>query len=206
MTLQSDPGWLPARRGCLTTSRFKDARAKLKSGKPAEARIQYAMELVAERVSDWAVSRFVTDAMQRGIDLEPDAIRAYETHTGYFCQPAQLIQHASIGEFLSTPDGLIGGDGLVEVKVPSITKFVRWRSEGIIPEEHLDQLQGQQAVCRREWTDFVAYCPEMPNKFQLFLVRYMPTAVEMKQVDADAREFLDLVEEMFSQFVTGQAA
>lgn len=206
MTLRTDPAWLPSRRGCLTSSRFKDARAKLKGGKPAEACMTYAMELVAERVSDWAVSRHVTDAMQRGIDLQAPAIAAYEAHKGVLVGPERLVTHPEIDSFLSTPDGFVGADGLVEVKVPSVTKYVKWRAEGKIPDEHMDQIIAQQAVCRRQWTDFVAYCPEMPPPLHLFVVRYEPTVEEMVQADADALWFLDLVETMFHQFVEGKAA
>lgn len=207
MTLQTDPQWLPARRGRLTTSRFRDARCKLKTGKRAESSITYAYELVAERVSEYAVSRFVTDAMQRGLDEEPFAVMAYEAATGNLCEPARLIAHPTLDEFLSTPDGFIGDDGLIEVKVPSVQKFVRWRAEGKVPDEHLDQLIGQQAVCRRAWTDFVAYCPEQPPEYQLFIVRFVPTAEQIEQADADAAEFLQLVDDLFIAFTHhGKAA
>jgi hypothetical protein len=168
--------------------------------------MNYAMELVAERASDWSVSRYVTDAMQRGIDLQEPALTAYEAHAGVLCGPERLLAHPTLEHFLSTPDATVGADGLVEVKVPSVTKYVRWRAEGKIPEEHIDQIIAQQAVARRKWTDFVAYCPEMPPPLHLFVVRYEVDLTHIEQADKDARWFLDLVETMFHQFVEGRAA
>ena len=166
----------------------------------------YAMELVAERASDWSVSRKVTDAMQRGIDEQEPALNAYEALTGVLCGPERLVAHPNIEHFLSTPDAFVGTDGLVEVKVPSVVKYVKWRADGKIPDEHMDQIVAQQAVCRRSWTDFVAYCPEMPKPLDLFVVRYEVMPEHIEQADKDALWFLELVETMFDQFVSGKAA
>src|SRR5690348_4002618 len=124
--LQSDPGWLPERRGRLTASRMNDACAYLKSGKEAEARRKYKIELVAERMADWAMNHYVTPAMQRGLDFEAEARREYETRTGYFCKAPGLVHHPRIDLFAATPDGFIDSDGLLEIKVPQVPTYIDW--------------------------------------------------------------------------------
>ena len=205
MILQSDPGWLPARRGCLTGSRMADALAYLKNGKEAEARRKYKIELVAERVSDHAVSRYVTPAMQRGLDLEPDAKDAYEIETGFLLGPAAWFEHPRLDYFGATTDGSIGDDGLAEFKVPLVHNYVEWRLAREIPADHLPQLLAQLAVTRRRYVDFVAFCPEAPPSKRLFIRRLEPTAEDIANLEAGAAAFLAEVDKMFRAFTEAAA-
>lgn len=202
MILQSDPGWLPERRGRLTASRMNDACAYLKNGKEAEARRKYKIELVGERMCDYAVSRYVTDAMRRGIDLEPEARSAYEVHSGNLCGPAALVHHAAIEWFSATPDGFIDPGGLLEVKVPSVENYVGWLSDGVVPEQHVLQMTAQLSCTGRRYVDFVAYCPEMPPPKRLFVRRFEPDAEMIAHCEAAARQFLAEVEALFEAVST----
>ena len=197
MILQTDPGWLPERRGRLTASRMNDALAYLKTGKEAEARRKYKIELVAERMAEYAVNHYVSPAMQRGLDLEPTARAAYEAHTGYLCSPAALVHHPRIEWFSATPDGFVDADGLVEIKVPQVTTYIEWLAGGVIPEQHIAQLTAQLAVTGRAWVDFAAYCPEMPAARQLFIRRLTPTPEDIANCESAATAFLVEVEAMF---------
>jgi predicted phage-related endonuclease len=197
MILQTDPGWLPERRGRLTASRMNDALAFLKNGKESEARRKYKVELVAERMVDVAVDRYVSPAMQRGLDLEPDARAAYEAHSGNLCGPAALVHHPRIEWFSATPDAFVDADGLAEFKVPQVTTYVEWIAGGIIPEQHIAQLTVQLACTGRQWVDFAAYCPEMPPPRRLFVRRFAPTPAEIADCEAAASAFLAEVEAMF---------
>ncbi len=205
MILQSDPSWLPARRGCLTGSRMADALAYLKNGKEAEARRKYRIELVAERVSDYAVSRFVTVPMQRGLDLEPDAKDAYEVETGVLLGPAAWFEHPRIEFFGATTDGSIDADGLAEFKVPLVHNYIEWRLAGEIPADYMPQLLAQLAVTRRRYVDFVAFCPEAPFSKRLFIRRLEPTAEDIANLEAGAAAFLDDVDKMFRAFTEAAA-
>ena len=198
--LQTSDQWIPARRGNVTTSRQADVAAKLKSGAWAKAATDYAIELVAERACDYAVERAVTPPMLRGLELEPVARAAYEARTGELVDPAALVPHRGIPEWLSTPDGWIGADGLLEIKCPLVTTFVRWSAEGVVPEQHVPQLTGQQCVTGREWTDFVAYCPEMPEGRRLFVRRFVATQEQRDAVTQVTVEFLEMVDSLFIKF------
>lgn len=198
--LQSDPAWRAARRGHLSTSRLADAMAKLKSGSPAQAQIDYAIELVAERLCDHLVDRYVTPAMQRGLDQEPYARAEFESQTGMLAAPAGWVLHPSIEMYGSTPDGFVDDDRLLEIKVPGVAKYVRWCIDGRVPDEHLPQLIGQQAVTGRRLTYFVAYCPEMPEPRRLFIREFAATDEQLQQSNEAAQAFLDRVDSMFIDF------
>lgn len=206
MILQTDPGWLPERRGKLTASRMADAMSFLKDGKtPSAARRRYIVELVGERAFEVAVDHYVTPAMQRGLDLEPEARAAYEAVSGNLVAPAALVAHPSIENFAATPDGFIDDDGLLEIKVPTVATFIEWRMAGVIPEEHIPQLAAQQVCCRKRWTHFVAYCPEMPKPHRLFIRTYLADPAYMATIESAAVRFLAEVDAAFEKFTTSPA-
>lgn len=202
MTLQSSPGWVIERQGLLTASRMKDALDYLKSGKESEARRKYKIELVAERAYGRAVDHYVSPAMQRGLDEEPNARKAYEATTGTLCGPARLVLHPRIDFFGGTPDAFVGADGLAEFKVPTPTTFVTWTLGGVIPEDHMPQLLAQLAITGRQWVDFCAYSPESGKTF----IRRLDRDEEaIANIEAGARAFLAEVDALFEQFTTAAA-
>ena len=192
--------WLVSRRGALSSSRMNDALAFLKNGKEAEARKQYKQELVAERVSDYAVERFVTGPMTRGLTLEPDARAAYELKVGEFLHPARLFLHPSIEHFVATPDAP-QSDHVVEFKCPMVKTYMDWWFGKEIPEQHKNQMAAQILCAQKEYAVFVAYCPEMPENRQLFIREYRPTAEELEKVEQGAKVFLAEVDAMFDAFI-----
>ena len=79
---QGSEDWLAVRKGCITGSRFKDCRDRLKSGAPSKACISYAHDTARERVGGKAPSKFTNSAMKFGTEQEPLARLAYEAATG----------------------------------------------------------------------------------------------------------------------------
>ena len=190
------PSWTAARRGCLTASRMNDAMAflktKSKDGQPveSEARRKLKFDLLAERLTGIAVDHYVTPAMQWGVEQQANAIAAYEARTGDLVGPELFVLHQSIDWFGATPDGLLGPDGLLEVKCPTTPTFLRWMQAGDVPDEHRLQMLAQLACTGRSWVDFVAFDPRMPEKHRLMVVRYEPPKSEIERVEEGAQQFL----------------
>lgn len=195
------PNWYAARRGCLTGSRMEDAMAYLKTGKPSQARLDYIADVVNERLTGEAVTHYVTPAMQWGIDQEDAAKAAYEVATGRLIEACGFVRHDSIEWFGATPDGLVG-DGLIEIKCPTSRKYQAWILAGVVPEEHKPQMIAECVCAGREWVDFVAYDPRMPERQRLFVRRYTPTKEEREAVEAEAIRFLAEVDEMFDRILS----
>lgn len=183
------PNWHAARRGLLTASRIADALAVLKNGKPSESRRKLMFDLLAERVTGIAVDHYVTPAMQWGVDNQPHAIAAYEAETGELVGPELFVLHPTIDWAGATPDGLVGRDGLIEIKCPTTPKFLAWVMAGEVPEEHKPQLLFQLACTRRYWVDFVAFDPRVKHP-QLFIRRFEPLKADIERVEDGARQFL----------------
>ena len=161
-----------------------------------------AFELLAERVSGYAVDHYVTPAMQWGIDNQPHAIAAYEAETGELVGPEVFVLHPEIDWAGATPDGTIGRDGLIEVKCPTTPTHLTWLLAGEVPEQHRLQMTFQLACARRQWVDFVSYDPRIKGKAQLFIRRFEPSRDEIEKVEAGAREFLNELEAMSLQLET----
>lgn len=198
---QGHPNWVRQRCGYLTGSRLKDVIA-YKSGGWTQAtdavRTKYMRELVAERMTDSAISHYVTDAMQHGIDTELEALMAYQAtqRTGE-CRQAEFMLHPSIEYFGGTPDGLVGAQGIVEIKCPATTTYVAWRASGSVPVEHMPQMAAYIMITGRSWCDFVAYDPRIKRGPKLYVKRYTPSIEDLAFVAGEAQEFLRQTDKLF---------
>jgi len=162
--------WLADRVGRITASRFKAVLARLKNGQPAQARQDYLMDLVCERLTGQPTHHFVNQAMQWGIDQEEFAREAYEQRTGVVVEKAGFIIldgiKASAG---ASPDGLVGV-GCIEIKAPNTRTHVQTILDGM-PDEHYAQVQGVMLATGGDWCDFISWDPRVPGEHQLYIER-----------------------------------
>jgi putative phage-type endonuclease len=195
------PLWLVARQGCLTASRMADATAKLKNGKSAAVREQLMRDIISERLTGQMTSHFTNAAMQWGVDTQPLAAESYQIETGNVLGPEVLYPHPRIKFFAATPDATVGDEGLVEIKCPTSSTFVSWLLEGGIPEQHVPQMLAQIACTGRQWVDFVAFDPRMPENLQLMIRRFTPSAEQIDACERDAAAFLTEVQQMYDRLM-----
>jgi putative phage-type endonuclease len=194
--LQGTGEWFNARTGKLTASRMRSAIKRLKNGDDSAERKNLKIEILCERMTGDIMDKFVSTAMQWGIEKEPEAKAAYEKATGRIIKDVGFIDHPRIQFCGASPDGFVD-DGLVEIKCPTTATHVSWILDGGIPEEHKAQMTLQAAVTGRSWVDFVSYDPRMPEPQQLLVRRFYPTAGEMVEIEAEAEKFLAEVDVLF---------
>ena len=125
------------RIGCATASRVSDITTKLKSGKYSAARDKYLMDVVIERLTGRASENYVSPAMEYGIETEPLARAAYEIAEDVEVYPGGLAYHPTIEWFSASPDGLVGAEGLLEVKCPNTSTHLAYLLEGEIPLNYM---------------------------------------------------------------------
>lgn len=201
MILQSDPGWLSSRVGYATASHINDILDIRKDGKPGAKYAQYLADIVMERATGRAAERVVTSWMRRGTAMESGARNAYENETGRIVAPAAFIAHPTIEYAGATPDGFLGADGLLEIKVPAPSTYVKWRMEGVVPEGHVGQMCFQLACARRKWVDFCAWNPDDLHPVrQLFIRRFEPEPEEIAALESTVKEFLQVVDKAFEAY------
>lgn len=192
MIEQGSQEWLAQRLGKLTASKMADVLAKTKSG-PAASRQNYLAQLVCERLTGKAAEAWASDAMKRGTELEPAARAAYEAHSGELVLPAEFVTHPDNELIGASPDGLIGDDGLLEIKCLNAANHIEVLKYGM-PTKYKAQVQTQLWVTGRAWCDFCAYHPDFPEKLQLKVTRVAADLEYHKTLRIESVAFLAEVE------------
>ena len=194
MIEQGTPEWFAQRLGKVTASRVSDIIAKTQSG-AAASRKNYLAQLVTERLTGQAAESFKSSSMQHGTDTEPIARMAYETETGLMVTEVAMIQHPSIEMAGASPDGLIGDDGLIEIKCPNSATHIATLMADKAPSAYVPQMQWQMACTGRAWCDFVSFDPRMPEDLQLFIKRVHRDDKLVAEYEAEVIKFLAEVQE-----------
>ena len=187
--IQGTPEWHQARLGCLTASRANDACA----AESTAAYQNYLWQLVAERETGQAEESYSNADMQRGTDMEPIARAAYEAHTGTFVTQTGFWLHPEIKHFGASPDGLVGDEGLIEIKCPRTSTHLRYLSEGKVPTKYKRQMICQLLCTGRKWVDFVSFDDRVRESKRLFIVRFEPTGKEIMELMESVLKFLQNV-------------
>ena len=187
---QGSPEWLAARVGIVTASRISDVMAKTKSG-PSASRAGYMGELIAERLTGQsAASDYYNADMQRGNELEPAARFAYECVTGQVVEEVGLVMHPTMKAGAS-PDGMVGADGLIEIKCPRTHVHIEYLLANKAPAKYLPQMAWQCICTGRAWCDFASYDPKMPEHLQLLIVRYTPDFGYLQELQSEVAAFIE---------------
>ncbi|MEN3973077.1 lambda exonuclease family protein [Sphingomicrobium sp. XHP0235] len=167
---QGSAEWFACRLGKVTASKLSDVMATVKSGEAAGRR-NYRAQLVAERLSGQAADTFTNAAMQWGTDTEAAAREAYERETLTPVVEVGFADHPTIPNSGASPDGLVGDDGLVEIKCPNTATHIDTLGGKPIDRKYLLQIQWQMACTGRAWCDFVSFDPRMPETMALSIQR-----------------------------------
>ena len=186
---QGTDEWFTARIGKVTASRVADLMAKTKTGYSA-SRDNYMAQLVCENLTKTKAEGFTNAAMEWGTEQEPFARAAYEAKTGVMVEEVGFVPHPLIKWAGASPDGLVGPDGLVEIKCPNTATMIDTLLTGKVPGKYNVQMQFQMACTGRHWCDYVVFDPRMPAKAQLFVKRVERDNVFIKDMEAEIVNFL----------------
>jgi putative phage-type endonuclease len=187
---QRSEEWFAARLGKVTASRIADVCARTKSGWGASRR-NYMAELVAERLTGVRAEGFVSAAMQWGTDMEPEARAAYEFYRDASVASVGFVAHPAIADSGASPDGLVGDDGLVEIKCPGTATHLETLLGATVPEKYVLQMQWQMACTGRQWCDFASYDPRLPESMRLFCDRVKRDEEQIAAIEKDVASFLE---------------
>jgi len=186
---QRTDDWFTARLGKVTASRVADVVAKTKSGY-STSRENYMAQLVCERLTGKPAESFTNSAMQWGTDTEPLARAAYEARMDILVDEVGFIDHPSIVNSGASPDGLVGADGLIEIKCPNTSTHIDTLLNQAVPKKYADQIFWQMACTGRDWCDFVSYDPRLPPDLQLFIKRIPRDNQYIRLLESEVIEFL----------------
>ena len=188
--------WHEARLGKVTASRISDVMAKVKSGGEAATRASYRLQLVTERLTQKPTEMFTNAAMRWGMETEPYARSIYEAMTGGLVGLEGFVDHPTIQMAGASPDGLVGRDGLIEIKCPESRTHVEYLCSGKPPTDYVRQMQFQMACTGRDWCDFMSFDPRLPENLQVLIVRVERDQKLIAEIEEGVVEFLKTVDEL----------
>ena len=192
--VQGSEEWLKiCRLGKVTASRVADILAQTRTG-PSASRQNYLIELALQRSTGTIEPSYTNAAMEWGTQTEPQARVAYEVETGNFVDQVAFIDHPTIANFGCSPDGLIGDDGLIEIKCPNSATHWEYFKAKKPPQKYVTQIQTQLCVTGRKWCDFVSFDPRMPSRSQLLIVRVDRDEAFISEIEEKVKQFLSEVE------------
>jgi putative phage-type endonuclease len=188
--------WFAIRCGRVTASNVSAVMAKRKDGKESAERRNYRIVLVGETLTDISSDHYVSKAMERGTDYEPDAKAAYCTKFDLDLEEVGFVLHPTIDRFGASPDGLLP-EGGAEFKCLLLHNHIKLLDDQEIPEEYQWQMLANMVCCERPWWDFVSYVPEpLPAHRKLFVKRFYRDDKRIAQMEAGVIKILEEVDEM----------
>lgn len=187
---QGSQEWHDIRKLKMTASH---AQAIGNSGKGLET---YIYDLCADYLSSAEKEQLDNEHIQRGNELEAQARFVYEAETGNTVQEVGFIEiDDRVG---CSPDGLIGEQGLVEIKCPSDREYLKQMVLSSVKSEYVWQIQMQMLLCQRAWCDYVAYNPNFHQPF--FIKRIEPCEKKMGSIAAGLGHGKEMIDKILNQY------
>jgi len=159
---QGTPEWLAARCGIVTASVVGQlVTPTLKTANNDTSR-GLTNTLVAERITGRVVQVHPNAAMTRGTLDEPYAREKYAEHYAPVDEVGFIVRDFGKYKLGYSPDGLVGDDGLIEIKSRDPKKHIATILADEVPAENMAQCQTGLLVTGRAWIDYASYAGGMP--------------------------------------------
>ena len=182
---QGTPEWLEMRRGLLTASEVKlILTPTLKIARNDKTR-QHVYELAAQRITEYVEPTYIGDDMLRGWE---DEVRARDLYSAKYAPVTEcgFVTNDEWGFTIGySPDGLVGDDGLIEIKSRRQKYQIETIVTGEVPTEHYMQCQTGLLVTGRKWLDYISYSGGIP----MCRVRVFPDEATHISIIEAAHEF-----------------
>ena len=193
MSNQGTPEWLAERAGRVTASMISNVLMKPETAGYRD----YLSQIVAEMLTGKPQgSDYTNSYMQYGTETEPLARSAYEVAFDSIVMEVGFCEHPTIKQSGASPDGLIGYDGLLEIKCPKVSTHLSYLLAGVAPAQYKNQMMWQMACTGRAWCDFASFRPDLPEHLQLFVVRFYRDPARIAELETAVVAFLDAAETM----------
>lgn len=156
---QGDADWLAIKAGKLSGSRFRAAMDRNKrTGQPNKPRRELVAELRRELETGVLTSIEPNAYMAHGSRCEPIACALFAFTHDVEVEHAAWIPHPELDYVGFSPDGLLGDDGLLEIKSPALEpRHLRTVESGKCPDDYLPQVMGGLWVTGRKWAKFASF-------------------------------------------------
>lgn len=195
--IQGTDEWYDLRCGVLTASNVKHILTpdKLQFANNDKSKA-HVYDIVAQRITRYVEPGYISDDMLRGIDGEKYAKDIYSEKYARVKDVGFITKKTDSFLLGYSPDGLVGEDGLIEVKTRIQKHHIKTILENEVPQEHILQIQTGLFVSERKWCDYISYCGGMP----LFVKRVFPDFEMQKAIQDAAILFEEKVSELVEKY------
>tara|TARA_R110000868_G_scaffold282915_1_gene543250 strand:+ start:215 stop:835 length:621 start_codon:yes stop_codon:yes gene_type:complete len=184
--------WFAARVGKVTASNVDNVIVKVKNGESMYKR-KYRTQLITEQLTGKPIKIFMNEAMRHGVEYEDEARNAYIAKLGLLkdvdVKEEGFVDHPTVMMSGASPDGMVGDEGLIEIKCPQATTHTEILQNAVIPKRYIHQMMWQMACTGRKWCDFVCYHPDFPDDYKLFIKRVERDDDLIGRLERDIHEF-----------------
>lgn len=182
---QGTDAWHDLRRGLVTASvvgKLLTPTLKVADNDTARGLVG---TLIAERITGYTEPSYMNDDMIRGNLHEPIARDIYSGHYQQAEEVGFMLLECDGWQLGYSPDGLVGADGLIEVKCPRAKTHVATILADEVPSHYMAQCQAGLLVSGRDWCDFVSFVAGMP----MFVKRVYPDPAWFAAIEAACLAF-----------------
>lgn len=154
---QGSEAWFDLRVGRITASKFSD----LMAGESTKTYKDLIYNTAGEIIAGTKEESYSNAIMERGVELEPEARLLYEEVCSVMVDQVGFVTHDEIHpEYIGvSPDGMIDGGGLIEIKCPIMKTHIGYLDADKLPTIYKWQVQGQLLVTGEPFCDFMSYYP-----------------------------------------------
>lgn len=201
--IQGSDEWHDQRRGIVTASVVRElVTPKTKKITANDKSRSIVAQLVAERITGYTDPTYIGVDMLRGIE---DELRARDLYAEVYERPVHqigfLLRKEDTWQLGYSPDGLVGDDGLIEVKSRRSKLHLATILADEVPADYMPQCQAGLLVSGREWLDFISYSGGMP----MWHKRVLPDPAWQEAIIAAAEQFETTAAEMVADYATKTA-
>lgn len=184
---QRSEAWFDQRRGIVTASAVGKLLTPTLRVADNDTSRALTQTLIAERITGWTEETPMTPDMWRGVEHEPYARDIYSAHYHQAEEAGFMLRVEDGWQLGYSPDGLVGTDGLLEIKCPRAKTHLGTILADTVPAYYMAQLQAGLLVSGRDWIDFVSFVAGMP----LYRKRVTPDPAWFEAITAACIQFED---------------
>ncbi len=195
--IQGSEAWFAVRSGKVTSSNFAAAISKGKGSLASVGRNKLMVKLAVERERGTPLTEesYSNKAMELGSETEQEAREYYEAIHGPVLQVGFIERDEDVG---CSPDGLVGDNGMLEIKCPLSTTHAQYLLADKMPTDYIAQVQGQLWVAGREWCDFFSFDPRSRRK-KVFRKRVYRDKNYIKELHIKIIMFVNDLKDMYEK-------
>lgn len=157
------------------------------------------IRLVAGRLTGLPQESYKNAAMDWGSETEQEARQYYAALNGVEVRQVGFI--ARDDDVGCSPDGLVGDDGMIEIKCPFSTTHIKYILADKMPAEYVKQVQGNLWVSERKWIDFISFDPRMSQR-RAFIKRVYRDDKAIRELHIGIIMFVDDMKDMIDKLTT----